>query len=44
MKATTKLRQLLASKEMLVAPGAYDGNLTTEIAVYPAGSVILTFW
>jgi 2-methylisocitrate lyase-like PEP mutase family enzyme len=25
MKATTKLRRLLARKEMLVAPGAYDG-------------------
>jgi 2-methylisocitrate lyase-like PEP mutase family enzyme len=25
MKATTKLRQLLARKDMLVAPGAYDG-------------------
>src|ERR1700741_1140396 len=25
MKATTRLRQLLAAKTMLVAPGAYDG-------------------
>jgi 2-methylisocitrate lyase-like PEP mutase family enzyme len=25
MKTTTKLRQLLAAKNMLVAPGAYDG-------------------
>jgi 2-methylisocitrate lyase-like PEP mutase family enzyme len=25
MKATTRLRQLIADPEILVAPGAYDG-------------------
>src|SRR5258708_2546661 len=31
MKATTRLRQLLAAKNMLVAPGAYDG-ITARLA------------
>ena len=38
MKATTKLRQLLARKDMLVAPGAYDGITArlVEQAGFPA--------
>src|SRR5580700_8809249 len=44
MKATTKLRQLLARKDMLVAPGAYDGITARLIeqagfsAVYMTGA------
>ena len=38
MKTTTKLRQLLAGKQLIIAPGAYDGMTAkmTERAGFPA--------